>query len=101
MILSENRYPLFRIMLTPAAAPRAALRRRRGPSPGGGGGAAGGVAPAAGTEPRRAAAAAETALSPNVAFAISPMPASEDSMPVASSGSMITFLFGEFSGAHK
>jgi len=51
----------------------------------------GGVAPADGTEARRAAACADSALSPKVAFAISPMPASEPSRLVASIGSMITF----------
>src|SRR6478736_7404939 len=59
------------------------------------GGTAGGVLPAGGTEPRRAAAAAEAALSPNVALAISPMPASEPRMLVASIGSMMIFWFGE------
>ena len=48
-----------------------------------------------GTEPRRAAACADAALSPNVAFAISPMPASEPSMLIASTGSMMTFWFGD------
>jgi hypothetical protein len=37
----------------------------------------GGVGPALGTDERRAAAWAEAALSPKVAFAISPMPASD------------------------
>ena len=60
------------------------------------GGTAGGVGPVVGTEPpRRAAAAADAALSPNVALAISPMPASEPSMLIASTGSMMTFWFGE------
>src|SRR6201996_5871594 len=58
-------------------------------------GVAGGVGPVFGTEVgRRAAACADTALSPNVAFAISPMPASEPSMDVASIGSMMIFWFG-------
>ena len=48
-----------------------------------------------GTEPRLAAAWAEAALSPNVAFAISPMPASEPRMLIASIGSMMIFWFGE------
>jgi hypothetical protein len=48
-----------------------------------------------GTDPRRAAAAAEAALSPKVAFAISPMPASEPSTLVASIGSIRIFWFGE------
>ena len=51
--------------------------------------------PAVGTEPRRAAAAADAALSPKVALAISPMPASEPSMLIASTGSMMIFWFGE------
>src|SRR3954447_7725758 len=59
------------------------------------GGTAGGVGLDDGTEPRRAAAAAGAALSPNVALAISPMPASEPSMLIASTGSMMTFWFGD------
>src|ERR1700732_3113425 len=51
--------------------------------------------PALGTEARRAAAWAEIALSPKVAFAISPMPASEPSMLIASTGSMMIFWFGD------
>src|SRR5581483_6296414 len=61
-------------------------------------GTAGGVGvadPADGTEVvRLAAACADIALSPNVAFAISPMPASEPSMLTASIGSMTIFWFG-------
>src|SRR5207244_5894619 len=58
---------------------------------------AGGAAwPALGTEPpRRAAACAEAALSPKVALAISPMPASEPRMLIASIGSMTIFWFGD------
>ena len=48
-----------------------------------------------GTETRRAAAWAEAALSPKVALAISPMPASEPRMLMASIGSMMIFWFGE------
>src|SRR3954453_14003327 len=55
----------------------------------------GGVAPALGTEPRRAAACADAALSPKVALAISPMPASDPKMLIASIGSMMIFWFGE------
>jgi hypothetical protein len=56
----------------------------------------GGVGPAFGTEDvRRAAAAAEAALSPKVALAISPMPASEDNTLVASTGIIRSFWFGE------
>ena len=56
--------------------------------------AAGGE-PVLGTEPRRAAAWAEAALSPKVALAISPMPASEPRMLIASTGIMRIFWFGE------
>ena len=58
---------------------------------------AGGVAPdpTFGTEVRRAAAWAEAALSPKVALAISPMPASDPRMLTASIGSMMIFWFGE------
>src|SRR5450756_2037707 len=55
----------------------------------------GGAGPALGTEERRAAACADTALSPKVAFAISPMPASDPRMLIASIGSMMIFWFGE------
>src|SRR6266566_657455 len=55
----------------------------------------GGLGPAVGTEVRCAAAAAEAALSPNVALAISPMPASAPSMLIASTGSIKTFWFGD------
>src|SRR5262245_45452305 len=59
-------------------------------------GATGGVGPALGTEPpRRAAAVADAALSPKVARAISPMPASDPRMLVASIGSISTFWFGD------
>jgi hypothetical protein len=51
--------------------------------------------PAFGTAPRRAAAAADAALSPKVALAISPMPANDANMLVASIGSITTFWFGE------
>src|SRR6202000_3078090 len=55
----------------------------------------GGEWPAVGTEARRAAACADSALSPKVAFAISPMPASEPRTLTASIGSMMIFWFGE------
>src|SRR6185312_5597218 len=56
----------------------------------------GGVGPVFGTDDvRRAAADAEATLSPNVALAISPMPASEDSTLVASIGIIRSFWFGE------
>ena len=61
-----------------------------------GGVTGGGVGPVFGTEDvRRAAAAAEAALSPKVALAISPMPASDHKMLIASIGSMMIFWFGE------
>src|SRR5450756_2935632 len=68
-----------------------------GPYPDKPGGGTGGTAlvPALGTEERRAAACAEAALSPNVALAISPMPASDPRMLIASIGSMMIFWFGE------
>src|ERR1700716_366783 len=56
-----------------------------GPAPG----------PAFGTDERRAAACADAALSPNVALAISPMPASDPSMLMASIGRMMIFWCGE------
>src|ERR1700736_2306323 len=60
------------------------------------GGAAGPApGPAFGTDDRRAAACADAALSPNVALAISPMPASDPKMLIASIGNMMTFWFGE------
>src|SRR5712664_4035924 len=58
-------------------------------------GGGGGFGPAFGTEERRAAACADAALSPKVALAISPIPASEPSRLTASIGSMLTFWFGE------
>ena len=64
------------------------------PYRGGANGGCGGVGPVGGTEEvRRAAAVA--AASPKVALAISPIPASEPRMLVASIGSMMIFWFGE------
>ena len=55
----------------------------------------GGVGPVFGTEDVRRAAADDVAASPKVALAISPMPASDPKMLIASIGSMTIFWFGE------